>query len=76
MVDMFVEEEMVKVLPSTSVLSMSYSISEPLLKVSTQLMVGRGRPSAVQLRESPAGVRTWTVVTGDSVTVGGTKKEE
>ncbi len=43
-------------------------------------MVGRGRPSAVQLRESSAGVRTWTVVTGDSVTgdsitVGGTKRE-
>ena len=44
----------VKSRPSTSVLPTVNSISEPLLKVLIQLMVGRGKPSAMQVREREA----------------------
>ena len=64
--------ETVKFLPSTSVLPMENSVSEPLLRVLTQLMEGRGEPSAVQFRENGAGRSCCTMLTGSVVIVGAT----
>ena len=64
--------ETVKFLPSTSVLPRENSVSKPLLRVLTQLMVGKGKPLAVQLRESGAGLRNSIVLSGVTVKVGGT----
>ena len=65
---------MVKLLPSpTSVLGMENTLSEPSLRrVLTQVMVGRGRPSAVQVRESEAGASSSTVLAGVTVMEGAT----
>ena len=63
---------MSKLLPSTSVLSMENSVCEPSLRVLTQVMVGRGEPSAVQLRESGEGLKSSTELTGGTVIEGAT----
>ena len=64
--------EISKLLPPKSVLAMENSVCEPSLKVLIQEMVGRGRPSAVQLRESGDEMRSTTGLTGDSVMEGAT----
>ena len=65
--------EMVRLLPSTSKLASENSVSEPSLPVLTQVMLGKGRPSAVQLRESGAPLRSWTLLTGSSIMEGATE---
>ena len=61
-----------KLLPPKSVLAMENSICKPSLRVLIQEMVGRGRPSAVQLRESGDELRSTTGLTGDTVIEGAT----
>ena len=61
-----------KLLPPKSVLAMENSVCEPSLRVLIQEMVGRGRPSTVQLRESGDELRSTTGLTGDAVMEGGT----
>ena len=66
---------MVKLLPSlTAVLGMENSVSEPSLSVLTQVMVGRGCPLAVQLRERASGLSSCTGLLGDMVMEGATVK--
>ena len=59
-----------KPLPSKSVLAMENSVSEPSLKVLIQEMMGRGRPSAVQLRESGDELRSTTGLVGSTMMEG------
>ena len=67
---------MVKFLPSlTVVLGMENSVSVPLRNLLTQAMVGRGSPSAVQLRERASGFRSLTMLGGDAVMEGGTTRK-
>ena len=64
--------EIAKLLPLKSVLAMENSVCEPSLRVLIQEMLGRGRPSAVQLRESGDELRRTTGLTGDTVMEGET----
>ena len=64
--------EISKLLPPKSVLAMENSVCEPSLRVLIQEMVDRGRPSAVQLRESGDELRSTTGLTGDTVMEGAT----
>ena len=61
-----------KLLPPKSVLAIENSVSEPSLRVLIQEMVGRGRPLAVQLRESGDELRSTTGLIGGTVMEGGT----
>ena len=61
-----------KLLPPKSLLAMENSVCELSLRVLIQEMVGRGRPSAVQLRESGDELRSTTGLTGDTVMEGAT----
>ena len=61
-----------KLLPPKSVLAMENSVSEPLLRVLIQEMVGRGRPSAVQLKESGVELRSTTGLIGGTMMEGAT----
>ena len=61
-----------KLLPPKSMVAMENSVSETSLRVLIQEMVGRERPSAVQLRESGVELRSTTGLTGDTVMEGGT----
>ena len=61
-----------KLLPPKSVLAIENSVSEPSLRVLIQEMMGRGTPSAVQLRESGDELRSTTGLTGDTVIEGAT----
>ena len=61
-----------KLLPPNSLLAMENSVCETSLRVLIQEMVGRGRPSAVQLRESKVELRSTTGLTGDTVMEGAT----
>ena len=61
-----------KLLPPKSVLAMENCACEPSLRVLIQEMVGRGRPAAVQLRESGVELRSTTGLTGGAVMEGGT----
>ena len=58
---------MLKLLPSTLVLGMENSVSVPSARVLNQVMVGRGTPSAVQVRESAWDLRSCIILTGDRV---------
>ena len=62
--------DMLKVLPSTTALFVENSVSEPSLRVLIHVMVGRGRPLAVQLRESEAGLSSWVEFNGFTVMEG------
>ena len=62
--------DILKVLPSTTTLFMENSVSEPLLTVLIHVIVGRGRPLAVQLRESEAGLSSWVEFNGFTVIEG------
>ena len=62
--------DILKVLPSTTALFMENSVSEPLLRVLIHVMVGSGRPLAVQLRESEAGLSSWVEFNGLTVIEG------
>ena len=53
-------------------LAMENSVCEPSLRVLIQEMVGRGRPSAVQLRERGDEMRRTIELNGDTVMEGGT----
>jgi len=63
---------MVKVLPPILVLDRENSVSEPSLRVLIQVTLGRGRPSAVQLRERGDGLSSSTLLTGLTRIVGAT----
>ena len=52
------------------------SISEPLLSVLNQVMVGRGEPSEVQVRVTGAGLSTCTMLAGSTMMTGTTMWKE
>ena len=64
--------DILKLLPSISVLAMENSVCEPSLLVLIQVRVGRGKPSAVQLRESGDELSSSTGLSGDTVMEGAT----
>ena len=66
--------DILKFLPSIIALFVENSVSEPLLRVLIHVMVGRGRPLAVQLRESGAGLSSWVEFNGFTVMEGVTRE--
>ena len=62
--------DILKVLPSTTALFIENSVSELSLKVLIHVIVGSGRPLAVQLRESEAGLSSWVEFNGFTVMEG------
>ena len=61
-----------KLLPPKSVLAIENSVCEHSLRVLIQEMVGRGRPSAVQLTESGDELRSTTGLIGGTMMEGAT----